>query len=153
MRESLPKIVKRLFVLEDTPERIALAFSLGVFLAFSPFLGFHTLLGVLFSLLFGLNRAALLLGVFVNNPWTLVPIYAAGTWLGGLLVGFPPQTSLRGFSWHELLSSGFWLELIGQWHFLKTLFLGSLVLSVIAAVFAYLTALYIIRRRRTLPVQ
>ena len=36
---------------DDTPERTAAAFALGVFFGFSPFLGFHTILGIAFAFL------------------------------------------------------------------------------------------------------
>ena len=35
---------RRLLALDDPPERTALAFAIGVFIAFSPFLGLHTIL-------------------------------------------------------------------------------------------------------------
>jgi uncharacterized protein len=148
MQGKAAKILRRLFLLNDTPERIAFAFALGVFLAFSPLIGLHTLLGVIFSLMFGLNRFALLLGVFINNPWTLVPIYAAGTYLGGLIVGFPRITSFPSFQWSLLLNGSFWVHLASQWSFLKPLLLGSSILSVLAAGLSYLIALRIIRHYR-----
>ena len=40
---SFKDLFKKLLHIEDTPERTALAYSLGIFLGFSPFLGFHTL--------------------------------------------------------------------------------------------------------------
>jgi uncharacterized protein len=135
-------------MLDDTPERIAFAFSLGVFLAFSPLIGLHTFLGLIFSFLFGLNRVALFVGVFVNNPWTLVPIYAASTWLGSLLVGLPSHPPLPDFQWQALWSSGFWMQLAGQWHLLKPMVLGSSILSVVISVLSYVAALHIIRFRR-----
>jgi uncharacterized protein len=148
MQKKAVSFLRRLFLLDDTPERIALAFALGVFLAFSPLLGLHTLLGLVLSLMFGLNRVALLLGVFVNNPWTLVPIYAAGTYLGGLIVGFPRIASFPSFQWNMLFNSGFWVHILSQWHFLKPLVLGSSILSVIAAGFSYMLVLRIIRNYR-----
>jgi uncharacterized protein len=53
--------------IQDTPERTAAAFAVGVFFGFSPFLGLHTVLGVVFAFLFNLNRVAVLLGV--SRPW------------------------------------------------------------------------------------
>ena len=41
----LKDLIKKLLHIEDTPERTALAYSIGIFLGFSPFLGFHTLAG------------------------------------------------------------------------------------------------------------
>lgn len=148
MQEKIRKLFRRLFALDDTPERIALAFALGVFLAFSPLLGLHTFLGLLFAFVFGLNRIALFLGVFVNNPWTLIPIYSAGTYLGSLFVGFPRRPPLPSFHWQALMSSEFWIQLAGQWHILKPLVLGSSILSVIAAALSYMAALHFIRLRR-----
>ena len=62
--------------IDDTPERTAAAFALGVFFGFSPFLGFHTLLGIVVAFLFDLNRVAVLLGVYSNLPWIIAPYYA-----------------------------------------------------------------------------
>ena len=148
MRAKILRFLRRLVALEDTPERIARAFALGVFLAFSPLLGLHIFLGVIFAFLFGLNRIALLLGIFVNNPWTLIPIYSAGTYLGSLLVGFPARPNLPSFDWQTIWSSSFWLQLAGQWHLLKPMVLGSFILSIFVSAFSYITVLYLVRQRR-----
>ena len=55
----------------DTPERTAAAYAVGVFFGFSPFLGLHTLLGLVVAFTFNLNRVAVLLGVYSNLPWIL----------------------------------------------------------------------------------
>jgi uncharacterized protein (DUF2062 family) len=148
MRRKSTTFLRRLLALDDTPERIARAFALGVFLAFSPLLGLHAFLGITLSFLFGLNRLAMLMGLIINNPWTLVPIYAAGTYLGGLLVGFPSAHSLPNFEWRALWSSGFWLQLAGQWHMLKPMVIGSFILSILVSIFSYIVALCVLRQRR-----
>ena len=68
--------------IDDTPERTAAAFALGVFFGFSPFLGLHTLLGIAFAFLLNLNRVAVLLGVYSNLPWIIAPYYAFATMVG-----------------------------------------------------------------------
>jgi uncharacterized protein (DUF2062 family) len=73
--------------LEDTPRRTALAFGVGVFIAFSPLLGLHWLLALGTAFALRLNRVAVLLGTYVNNPWTLAPLFLAGTALGCALLG------------------------------------------------------------------
>ncbi len=146
MQERVKKVFRRLFALDDTPERIALAFALGVFLAFSPLLGLHTLLGLTIAFIFGLNRVAVLLGIWVNNPWTLVPIYAAGAYVGGLLFGFPPPNRFPRFDWGELWHSRFWFHLASHWDMLKPIVLGSTILSFVSAILCYPVALYVIRQ-------
>ena len=73
--------------IEDSPERTAAAFAIGVFFGFSPLLGFHTLLGILVAFLLNLNRVAVLLGVYMNLPWFLAPYYAIATMAGAELTG------------------------------------------------------------------
>src|SRR6476661_8261844 len=81
---------RRLLAIDDPPERTALAFSIGVFIAFSPFLGLHTLLATLIAFLFRFNKIAVYTGTFINNPFlTLVPIIIASYAIGALLLGKP----------------------------------------------------------------
>jgi uncharacterized protein len=148
MREKASGFLNRLLELNDTPERIAQSFALGVFLAFSPLIGMSAFLGLMIAFFFGLNRFALLLGVFINNPCTLIPISAAGTYLGGLLLGFPLRPSLPSLEWQAIWHRHFWLQLVGQWHLLKPMFVGSFVLSAVFSAFSYIAALYLIKQRR-----
>jgi hypothetical protein len=147
MRETFGHF-KKLSALEDTPERIAMAFALGVFLAFSPLIGLSTFLGIGLVFFCGLNRFALLLGIFINNPLTLIPICAAGTYLGSLLIGFPQMPALPSFELRSLWSGHFWGQLAGHWPILKPMVVGSFVLSVLASAFSYFAALRLIRQRR-----
>jgi uncharacterized protein len=148
MREKVYAFLQRLLTLDDKPERIALAFSLGVFLAFSPLIGLHALLGLILSLSRSLNRVALLLGLLINNPWTLVPIYAAGTFIGSLFLGAPPMLVLPSFEWQALWDGDFWLLLARQWHILKPMLLGSTILAIVSAILSYWIALHVIRQSR-----
>jgi hypothetical protein len=142
------KFLGRLLVLDDTPERIARAFALGVFLAFSPLIGLHIFLGFGFAFLCGLNRVALFLGLFINNPWTVFPIYVAGTYLGGLLIGFPQMPAMPDIQWQMLWSSAFWGQVAGQWHVLKPMILGSFVLSISLSAMAYFAVFCLIKQSR-----
>ncbi len=139
---------RRLLTLEDSPERIAFAFAVGIFLAFSPLLGLHTFLGLVLAFLFGLNRPAILVGVFVNNPWTLVPIYAMGNWVGGFVIGIPVDQRFPTPGWDSLWSSRFWVELAHGWRLFVPLVVGSFTLAVVAAFLAYFLALRVVRQER-----
>ena len=74
--------------LEGPPERTALAFSVGVFIAFSPFLGLHTIMATALAFAFRFNKVAIYTGTFVNNPFlTLVPIIVASYAVGAFRRG------------------------------------------------------------------
>src|SRR5512136_1280559 len=123
-------LLKKLLQIEDTPERTALAFSIGIFLGFSPFLGLHTLTGIAIAFLFKLNRVAVLLGVWSNTPWWLVPYYMIATWMGMWVMGFPMEWAtlremFRSGAEQGFLSPDFWNRLASQWGLLLTFMIGS----------------------------
>jgi uncharacterized protein (DUF2062 family) len=141
--------IRYLSSFNETPERLALAFALGVFLTFTPLVGLHIVLGFAVAFLFGLNRVAMLFGLFVNNPWTLVPYYTAATYFGGWLIGFPKGSEMPDFVWSQFWAGDFWLQLGQRWRLLLPMALGSTILAVLCAALSYPLALYAIKRGRT----
>jgi hypothetical protein len=135
-------LIKKLLKIEDTPERTALAYSIGIFLGFSPFLGFHTLCGIAIAFLFRLNRVAILLGVWSNTPWWLVPYYMIATWVGMWVMGFQIEKAAikeifrlgidQGF-----IGSDFWSRIASQWSLLLSFVIGSLILAALLSLVAY----------------
>ena len=101
--------LEQLLHTHDTPRRTAAAYALGVFFGFSPFLGLHTVLGLLFAFALNLNRVAVLLGIYTNLPWILVPYYTLTTWLGAAILqtDVPPgiaasiMASVENRSWAD----------------------------------------------------
>jgi uncharacterized protein (DUF2062 family) len=142
------RFARPLISAHDTPKRLALAFTMGVFFSLTPFVGLHTIVALALAFSFGLNRAAVVFGLLLNNPWTLVPYYTAASYLGGWLIGFPEAPSLAGFRLAELWQASFWSELAGQWRLLIPMALGSTILAILGAALAYPLALYVIRRGR-----
>jgi len=142
--------------IDDSPERTAAAFALGVFFGFSPFIGFHTLLGIAFAFLLSFNRVAVLLGVYSNLPWVVGPYYAFTTmFVGARLTGhkIPPdfrnQVSLL-FD-QSLFTGGFWHHLVVLFRpWLVPFTVGSLIGSVVMAAVAYPLALAFVTSRRRL---
>jgi hypothetical protein len=93
-----------------------------VFLGFSPFLGFHTVLGVAIAFLFRLNRVAVLLGVWSNTPWWIVPYYIAATGLGLWMTGLQIDRGIFGCTLQlakdqGIIGSDFWGHLIPRGFF------------------------------------
>src|SRR3954465_7376275 len=104
--------LEQLLLTPDTPERTAAAYGIGVFFGFSPFLGLHTILGLVVAFTFNLNRVAVLLGVYSNLPWILPAYYTLATMLGAAIldVDVPPgllkdfRDALTDASWGEFRS-------------------------------------------------
>jgi uncharacterized protein (DUF2062 family) len=132
---------------EDSPSRVAAAFALGVFIAFFPILGIHTGMALVLAVLLRLNKVAILAGAWTNNPWTLAPMYTAGTLLGCAFFRVSTESlgaidwSLRGRAFYESLARG-----------LRPLVLpfvvGNLVLGAVAAVASFFALRLLLERRR-----
>lgn len=145
--------LRRLLALDDPPERTALAFSAGVFIAFSPFLGLHTILATLVAFWFRFNKIAIYAGILVNNPlFTLVPIIIASYGLGALLLGRPfgvADEGLELLKHPRIFSGAYWGQLFGQSRELLLPYaLGGMVLSVVCSAASYPLTLYFLRWRR-----
>ena len=139
---SFRALLRQVLHLQESPQRTALAFAVGVFIAFSPAYGLHTLMVVLCTWLFGLNFLALLAGAFVNNPWTIVPILGASYWTGALLLG---QTDSPVFRWDDLSFTGIYEQVFP---YAVPFALGGFTLSIIGALLSYPVAYVLVQRHR-----
>jgi uncharacterized protein (DUF2062 family) len=147
--------IRRLLAIDDPPERTALAFSIGVFIAFSPFLGLHTIMATALAFLFRFNKIAIYTGTFVNNPFlTLVPIilasYATGAFLLGRPLALPPE-GLALLKEPHLLTGDYWRQLfLHTGEVLVPFTIGGMVLSVVCSLAAYPLTLRLLRAKRGL---
>ena len=152
-RALIRRWLDALLHIEDTPERTAAAFALGVFFGFSPFLGLHTALGIIAAFLLNLNRVAVLLGVYSNLPWIIGPYYAFATMAGARITGhkLPPGLKSQLGALFELtvFDTEFWRRLIT---ILKPLLwpytVGSTFGAIVLAALAYPLALAFVTSRR-----
>lgn len=145
--DRLKRLLRYVLHTDDTPVRAALAFALGVFIAWTPIVGLHTLVALGLAFLLGLNRVAVLTGTFINNPWTFLPIYSASAYLGSLLVGSDaPAPRLEGLSnWSDV---GDFLSQCQPW--IVPLTTGTLILGTLCAFLSFPVVLYGIRWYRAL---
>lgn len=131
--------LEQLLHTHDTPQRTAAAYALGVLFGFSPLLGLHTVLAVSLAFVLGLNRVAVLLGVYSNLPWILVPYYTLATWLGATILrtDVPPGLveglldALENRSWAEFRTALVHVEPI-FWAFSLGSTLGAVALALVA---------------------
>jgi uncharacterized protein (DUF2062 family) len=63
-------VVYRLRRLSDTPHAVALGFAIGVFSAFTPFIGTHLVMAMLLAWVIGGSIVGAVLGTFLGNPLT-----------------------------------------------------------------------------------
>jgi uncharacterized protein (DUF2062 family) len=153
-RELARRWMGTLLHIDDSPERTAAAFALGVFFGFSPFLGFHTVLGLAVAFLLNFNRVAVLLGVYSNLPWFVAPYFAFTTMVvGAPITGhrIPPGFRQQVGELFELslFHSEFWHGLVVILSpFLWPYLVGSLIGASVLAAVAYPLALGFVTSRK-----
>ena len=153
-RQVVRRWLDALLHVNDTPERTAGAFALGVFLGFSPFLGLHTIVAIALAFMLNLNRVAVLLGVYSNLPWIIAPYYAFTTMVGAAILRTKARPDLQerlGELFQiSITSRAFWADLVHLLRpFLWSYTIGSLLGASLLAVVAYRVSLeFVVRRRR-----
>ncbi|MDX6613429.1 MAG: uncharacterized protein QOD75_2615 [Blastocatellia bacterium] len=144
--------LRRLLAIDDPPERTALAFSIGVFITFSPFIGLHTIIATILAFLFRLNKIAIYTGTYINNPLTLVPIIVVSYGLGALILGRSPQIPPEGMELlqnpHPLTGSYYRQLFTSSWYLVEPFAIGGALLSVVCSLVSYPLTLRWLREHR-----
>lgn len=140
--------IRSLFKLDDSPHQLATAFAVGVFIAFTPTIGLHTISVLLFAWMFRLSKLVVFTGAFVNNPWTMVPLYGFCLWFGVKITGNGIDVPV--IAWRELTFGTAYDALAPYlWPFV----VGTLILGLVAAVIAYFVMYWAILRYRRKEVE
>src|SRR6266496_6150858 len=136
----IKRTAQQILHLGDSPRRTALAFAIGVFIAFSPTYGLHTISVFLCAWAFRLNVVAMLAGSLVNNPWTVLPILGSTMWVGLMLL---PTSAPPPLNWSHFTFQILWNQL--QPFFLPFV-VGATLLGILAALLAYPLVLVALQR-------
>lgn len=128
MFKRLKKLIDTLLLSHATAEEVAQGFAWGVFIALTPTIGLQSILALGLVALIKKNELAALLGVWVTNPLTAVPIYYFTYEVGHFVLGsharaFRPETLTDFFSM--------------GWDLLYPLTIGGIAVSLIACPLSY----------------
>src|SRR5687768_7038822 len=144
--------IRRLLAIDDPPERTALAFSIGVFITFSPILGLHTVIATVLAFLFRFNKVAIYVGTYINNPFTLVPIIIVSYGIGAFIMGRPlriPEERMELLKHPHPLTGSYYRQLFTtSWYLVEPFAVGGMALSVVCSLVSYPLTLRWLRRHR-----
>ena len=136
---------RAIFTVKDSPRRIAAAFAMGVFMGISPFLGLHYIGAFFLAWLFRLNKLVAIVGVSVNNPWTIVPLSTFCVWIGAKMIGI--KQVLPEVDWENVSLMAIAKKMTDLDNFLymvkqlmpliKAFFAGSFLVCTLSALISY----------------
>jgi len=136
------RLIRRLLSLDDSPHAIALGTAIGMFVGMTPTVGIQMILIMAVAAvtrpLFHFNRVAGLITVYISNPITIMPLYAAFYYTGTLVVE-APMTPAEFQEQFELALDRSWLDPLRfifnevAWPMIA----GSLLIAIVTAVPTY----------------
>jgi uncharacterized protein (DUF2062 family) len=139
LRDRFRELIK----FDEPPHRLALAFAVGVFVAFSPWLGLHIASAIFLAWAFRLNKVVVLTASFINNPWTIVPMYAFCLWFGVEVTG--GRGRVPNIDWKHLEFRDVFVVLKP---FLVPYLVGTIVVGGVCAVAGYYLFHWAVRKYR-----
>ena len=124
----------KLVRVKDSQDKLAIGFACGSMVSFSPFIGFHFLLAVIFAYIFRGNIVASLIGTFVGNPFTFPFIWIFIYKVGNLFFK-NEQNSPIELNFQSLFDQGY--------DILIPMLIGSLVVSIPVWFISYFTVKFL----------
>ena len=76
-KQKISDYVRKIRELNGDPHYVGLGMAIGVFIAITPTIPFHTIFAVALAVLLKASKPAAIMGVWVSNPITVVPLYLA----------------------------------------------------------------------------
>ena len=140
----LKLVYEKLFLINDSPHKIALGLGLGVLAGIIP--GTGPIAALFLAFLFRANRIAALLGSLLTNTWLSFVTFLLSIKVGSAIMNVnwkdiyaESLLFLKNFQWQNLFKESFFKVAL-------PLLVGYLVISLCLALIVYLVALIIIKR-------
>jgi uncharacterized protein (DUF2062 family) len=142
---------KRILRLSGSPHAIAAGVAAGTFASFTPFIGFHFLIGFVIAFLLGGNMVAAALGTAVGNPLTFPFIWASTYKVGSIILG--ADATATAMASGQLSPELFARSLDAIAPIVGPMVVGSVPLGVPASVALYILVFQSVRGFRALRQQ
>lgn len=126
---KLKEIVSKLKQLDGDPHYISTGVAIGVFIAMTPTIPFHSILAIILAFLFHASKAAAFIGAWASNPVTIPFIYLANYKIGMFLIGNSTHCDDKYQSIIQLCKLGFEVPL--------AMMAGGMILGIPVAFTAY----------------
>jgi uncharacterized protein (DUF2062 family) len=108
-----------------------------------PLAGLHVVSSIVLAWLFRLNKVVVLTASFINNPWTIVPMYAFCLWFGFKITG--SDAAVPDIAWADI---GFRDMITLLRPFIWPYVAGTLAVGAVAATIGYGAFFWGVRRYR-----
>jgi uncharacterized protein (DUF2062 family) len=139
-KQRLQAFMRHVKALQGEPHHVARGMAVGVFVAFTPTIPFHTLLSITLAFVFRGSKPAALIGSWLSNPLTIPGLYYGSYRMGVILLGHQIPMGLQYGQFKDVTTMG--------WSVACAMIAGGALLGILPAVGGYFITLRLFRRIR-----
>ena len=133
----------RLVRLNDSPEKVASGFAIGVAVGIFPTFGLGIVIVIFLAWLTNINKASAIIGSLVMNPWTSPFFWALSFFIGSLMLGNNINETALLFK--SLKTQGdLWEAIVGK-RLILPYIIGNATVTAVSAAVSYFAAYYLVR--------
>jgi len=142
-------IYTKLVRINDTPQKIAVGFGIGVFLGTMPAVG--PIVSLVLATVLRVNRAAALLGNLLTNAWLDIVTFLLAIKVGSFVIGVDWKDVHR--NWTTFVRNHNWIDVFSllRTDLLIPLFIGYFFIGLFLGVLSYLMTLVLVKGIRGKP--
>lgn len=146
LKNFIQVFIDKLIGINDSPQKVAIGFGLGVFLGILP--GAGPVAALALAVLFHVNRAAAMAGSLLTNTWLSVVTFLAALKVGCLVIG--ADLSLIQSQYQALKEDFHWKNIFdaGIRSIFVPIFVGYLIIAIVLGLMSYGVVLLILNLRR-----
>jgi uncharacterized protein len=129
----------KLFRINDSPQKIALGFGLGVFLGVLP--GMGPIVTIFMALFLRVNRASALIGCLLTNTWISIVAFLFSVKVGSVIMGTDWQNTRDAYL--QLIKDLHWTNVfqLSVFKIMLPIVIGYFTVAFVFALTAYVIAL------------
>ena len=139
-------LIKRFFLIDDSPHKIAGGVAVGVFMGIVP--GEGVLSTLFFAYIFRFNRLSATIALLAVNMWTTILVLPLAAITGGFLFRVNSQSLITNFQNTYTLGWDYFFSRIILFELILPLMIGFIVVALIIALSAYLLIYFLLKYKK-----
>jgi uncharacterized protein len=141
-------------LINDSPHRIALGMALGLLVAWTPTVGLQTFIVVPIAWAIRSNAIAAVIGVYLSNPLTVLPMYWLEYKVGKAILVFSAEVDEDEEALWEAATTTEFVKGIAEagWQLWLAMWVGGLVLGIINSIVGYFATHWFVVKTRVVKL-
>ncbi len=141
----------RLVRLNDSPEKVALGFAIGVTVGIFPTFGLGIVIVIFLAWLTKINKASAIIGTLLMNPWTSPFFWALSFFTGSLMLGNSIKDT--AFLFKSLKThTDLWEAVLGK-RLILPYIIGNITVTAVSATASYLLVYYLVKAYKNAKIK